>query len=540
MISPALPLPKRHSWFATACRHLPGHDTSLHWAYWFGQVDSRPLSLFRICFGALLLKTALYALPMAQLFYSDEGIVPRAQFWGDPAQVGLGGFSVLNYVATPWLAMLFFGLWAMVSLAFLVGYRTRLMAVLIYLCKLSLLNRNPFPLSGADHVMTALSFWMIFLPLNQHYAVDAWLARRQQGIAAQALVYHPTYAFPVRVIQIQVALIYLFTSFMKWQGLIWRSGDALYYTFQQNGYLLPTGIWLGAHSPLWVLRGLAWSTLLIEAGFAILVFLPVGQPWAKACGLLLTASVHLGIALTMAIPDFSLVMWISYLLFFEPDWVLWLERQVRRWLRLPPRPPMTPTFPSARQPMLPKLNQSAHRRALAGRILLTGGLTLILITTIWGGLDEGSGLRRRLAPPLPPLLKAIDHQLQLASAWPMFVYPIIPRAGWFEVTGQWVNGATGLLYSSADPATGQMYHLWGPSARLRLLEQHLLGALPTPILQAWGQYYCRLSNNNPTLPPTQRLLSLEIHLRYRWSHAPGARPNPYDDDLLWRQQCLTR
>lgn len=541
MVSPALPLPKQQSWFATACRLLPAGYHSLHWAYWFGQVDSRPLSLFRLCFGALLLKNALYALPLARLFYSDEGIVPRAQFWDDPAQVGLGRFSVLNYVATPWLAMLCFGLWAAISLALLLGYRTRTMAVLIYLCKLSLLNRNPFPLSGADHVMTALSFWMIFLPLNHHYAVDGWLARRRQRVAGGQTAPLPTttYAFPVRVIQLQVALIYLFTTFMKWQGLIWRSGDALYYTFQQNGYLLPTGIWVGAHSPLWLLRGLAWSTLLIEAGFTLLVFLPVRQPWAKACGLLLTASVHLGIALTMAIPDFSLVMWISYLLFFEPVWVIWLERQVRRVLRLPPLL-ATPAFTPATQPAPPLLEPGARIRSLAGRGLLTAGLTLVLMATIWGGLEEGGGLRTRLAPPLPPFLKAIDHQLQLASAWPMFVYPIIPRTGWLQVDGQWADGATGILYSSADPATGQMYHLWGPSARLRLLEQHLLGALPSPILRAWGQYYCRLYNADSPQPPAHRLATLEIHLHYRWSHRPGAPAKPYDDDLLWRQQCLGR
>jgi hypothetical protein len=134
------------------------------------------------------------------------------------------------------------------------------------------------------------------------------------------------------MIQLQVALIYIFTSYMKWQGAFWREGDALYYTFQQNGYLLPAGIWLGEHGPMWLLRLLTWSTLLIEAGFPFLVFFPLLQPWARACGLLLTAAMHLGIALTMSIPDFSVVMWISYILFFEPRWVIGLERQFRRLL----------------------------------------------------------------------------------------------------------------------------------------------------------------------------------------------------------------
>ena len=69
-------------------------------------------------------------------------------------------------------------------------------------------------------------------------------------------------------------------------------------------------------------------------GFTVFVFLPVLQPWARASGLLLTAALHLGIALTMSIPDFSVVMWISYILFFEPSWVLWLERHLRRLFQL--------------------------------------------------------------------------------------------------------------------------------------------------------------------------------------------------------------
>jgi hypothetical protein len=48
--------------------------------------------------------------------------------------------------------------WKAVCLALLLGYQTRLMVVLNYLCKLSILHRNPFPLSSADHVITVLSF----------------------------------------------------------------------------------------------------------------------------------------------------------------------------------------------------------------------------------------------------------------------------------------------------------------------------------------------------------------------------------------------
>ena len=294
--------------------------TILQWDYWFGEVDSLPVVLFRICFGALLCKNALYLLPLGQLFFSDDGITPRAQAWQDPAQCALGQFSVFNYVAGGWLAGIIFGVWAAIALALLVGYHARTMAILNFLLWLSLLHRNPFILHGPDHVMLVLSFWLIFLPLDRRRA----------------------YAFPLRVVQIQIALIYLFTGYYKWQGAYWRQGDALFYVLQQNSFLAPTGAWFAAAAPLWLLHLLTWSTLLIELGFVLLVFAPVLQPWAKAAGLALAALLHLGIALTMAIPDFSLVMVIGYLFFLEPSWVAWPANRVRRLLRFAPLPLVQP------------------------------------------------------------------------------------------------------------------------------------------------------------------------------------------------------
>jgi hypothetical protein len=122
----------------------------------------------------------------------------------------------------------------------------------------------------------------------------------------------------------------------------------------------------------------------------------------------------------------------------------------------------------------------------------------------------------------------------------MFVYGAIPRSGWVVIHGQFEHGVPALLYTSADPLTGQMYRQWGPGARLRLFEQHLSTAFPNTILQAWGSYYCRLYNVEQGRPLGQRLATLEIHLRYRLSYRPGTPPNPVEDDLLWRHQCLTQ
>src|SRR5436190_207220 len=102
-------------------------NNPLRRAYWFGQVDTRPLSLFRILFAAIALKSALYFIPLAQRLYSDSGVIPRATLLAELARPDR--FSLMDALSAPWIAVLFFVAWAAVALGLLVGYRTRLMTV---------------------------------------------------------------------------------------------------------------------------------------------------------------------------------------------------------------------------------------------------------------------------------------------------------------------------------------------------------------------------------------------------------------------------
>jgi hypothetical protein len=304
--------------------------------WWFGQVDSRPISAFRIVLALLLLKDALYDLTLTRDFLSDSGIVPRSVFTN-----GLGRsarFSLMDALPYPWMATAFILLWIAVLLMLLVGYRTRLMSILNVVMILSIHERNLFILNGADTVFRVLSIWCIFLPLGQYYSVDALRARLARYRLSRALAdLRPTdsprtgWAFPLRIAQFQIAIIYVFTGVFKIiQPGAWRTGLALYYAFQLKSLTLPTGDWLGANAPLWMLGVMNYQTLFTELGFALFVFSPFFQPFLRKAGLALGAILHFGIAVTMAISNFSMAMWASYLLFFEPGWIEWLDARLRR------------------------------------------------------------------------------------------------------------------------------------------------------------------------------------------------------------------
>ena len=287
-------------------------QVSLSQHFWLGQVNSRPLSLFRIGFALVLLRDALLHLPIATVFYSDQGVVPRSALAPLLDGVYPWRLSLMAGLGEPWQATLFFSLWAGVALCLLLGVGTRFAAAINYLFVLSIYWRNPFITSGADDILRVLSFWIIFIPLNHHLSLDN-LYRQRRGLTTP----HTTLALPVRLAQLQIALIYLMAGLFKLLGDQWTEGTAMFFVLQLDSLLLPSGQWLAEHAPDGLLHLLTYGVVLLELAFPVLVFIPFPQPLLRRVALALVFAMHLGIALVMRKPllDFWLVLGVSYLLF---------------------------------------------------------------------------------------------------------------------------------------------------------------------------------------------------------------------------------
>ena len=130
---------------------------ALTYDFWFGQVNSRPLSLFRVGIALVILRDALLHIPIAAAFYSDSGLTPRAAVETLLTDYPLR-FSLLAGIGAPWLATLFFLGWATAAVCLLVGYKTRFAAAINFICVLSVYWRNPFITSGADDILRIVSF----------------------------------------------------------------------------------------------------------------------------------------------------------------------------------------------------------------------------------------------------------------------------------------------------------------------------------------------------------------------------------------------
>ena len=308
-------------------------ENILHPRYWFGEIDTRWVAIFRILLGLLILKDALYHLPLAGIFYSDQGIVPRWELFN--GLVRDRRFSLMDALGQPWMVVLFFCIWIIVLIFLIVGYRVRLMTVLNFIIILSVHERNAYVLTSADTLMRVMSFWLIFAPIGQYYSVDVirrrWKAYRSTG-DTEKLRPSPeprtAFALPVRLIQLQLVILYISTAYLKAIGSIWQDGEVMHYIVQIDTFIMPAGVWMRSWSPE-LLKMASYFSLYAEVAIPILLLLPLMWRWSRLGAFILAIFLHGGIAVTMSIQDFSILMLICYTPFFAPEWLVWLENRVK-------------------------------------------------------------------------------------------------------------------------------------------------------------------------------------------------------------------
>jgi hypothetical protein len=387
---------------------------------------------------------------------------------------------------------------------------------------LSIHERNGFILTGADTAIRVFSFWLMFAPIAQYYALDA-LRRREPP--------SPAFALPARILQLQLVIIYFVTFYLKLLEPIWLEGKALFYVLQLDSILLPPGALL-RQTPHWLQVGLTHYTLVAEIAIPLLLLFPLRR-WFVGLAFALAVMLHGGIGLALAIPDFSLVMLIAFFAHFPPQWFDRLDKQLQH-LRSHPRLQCLLEWSIKRTPP-PPTAPKWHRKALS---LL---LIPLMILVLWWNVVEVSRYADdygyRALPPMPMVLEDIVWYSGLWQWWDLFAPLPIQYDGYIVIPGQFENGITYDLRTH-EPAPGQeLFSRFGPIMRFEKLEENVVRYEDAPLLRAWGNYYCRVYNDERPAIRGTRLATLEIQFIYRNSHTPGEEANPYQMDLLWQHWC---
>jgi hypothetical protein len=281
--------------------------------WFFARGDASAAAAMRIAFAGCYLFMLWDLFPVRNLLLAHSGYFGTI----DTHYVERGIFDLL-YQADSTLGIgIWFGVAVLSALLAFLGLLTRVAVPVSMLCLVLLHRRNPYMLFGADMVLFDIGLWLMFLRCDRVWSVDEWL-RRRRGRAASRVI--PLW--PLRVIQIQVALIYFRTAMAKLATEPWQDGSAVYYALHALG----NDVFPQVMEHKLLLTLLTYATLAVEFSFPVLVF------WRPTRWLAILSAmlVHVGIDLLMAIRLFGPVMYAGLAAFVLPEEWSKIERMVRR------------------------------------------------------------------------------------------------------------------------------------------------------------------------------------------------------------------
>jgi hypothetical protein len=261
------------------------------WA--FDPVDTAPMAALRIACGLLTVGWTLSLLPDAQAFLSDRGLT------AGPVS-GTAGWWTVD-VGSPYGAC---ALLLAAAVALTVGWHTRVMAWLVFLGLLVLQRRDVYVLNSGDLLLRELAFYVALMPAGETWSLDA--RRRGQG--------EPRAPWGLRLLQLQLSCVYLFSVVAKLHGSTWQSGTAVGRAVQlEDLQRLVVPQW--AATSVTVSALLTYGTLLVE-GFLVFGLWRARTRWyAMAAGV----AIHLGIEATLLIGWISLTINCCYLAFVPAE-----------------------------------------------------------------------------------------------------------------------------------------------------------------------------------------------------------------------------
>lgn len=277
--------------------------------FWFEPEPVTTIALVRLAFGLLVFVWALSLVPDVEAFFGAGGVRPQAP------PFSATNWGVLALESRAWLAWLLLSVLAVASLSLAAGYHARLSAIVVLVGVLSFEQRNGFVFNAGDSLIRVMAFYLVLAPSGPSLSLPA-LARA----APSDLPKRPRW--PLRLLQLQLSVIYLSSVWEKLRGDAWRDGSAVADVLRISdlSQLHPPS-WLASSETL--TTALTYGTLGLELAIAILVWNRRLRPWVLLAGALM----HIAFALTLAVGFFSAAILVLYLAFVPPE----RAAQVLRW-----------------------------------------------------------------------------------------------------------------------------------------------------------------------------------------------------------------
>jgi hypothetical protein len=335
----------------------------------------------------------------------------------------------------------------------------------------------------------------------------------------------------VRILELQVAWIYLATGLEKMTGTLWPSGIATYYSLQLEHTFGRTWAKPIAEN-LALAHVMSWGTLAFELAFLPLAMLP--SRVTRLIAVAMAASLHLGILVLMNVGNFPVIMLSTLVLFLPAQWVDEFVTDISSRFRARLRPRVvaladgvahTAVDALPRPVVLPSEMREFNRKVGGGALVAVAALAFL--TAVPSSLEV-----------VRPQGQAMDvlRFFALDQRWDMFAPEPARADGWLRIPAVLTDGSTldlvtnGPADDSAERYSDPLYSRWVK------INERIASAGYSDYRLEYARSICRLHNLHLG-PDDVPISTFEIHYVERLIRPPGEGPPTFRDIMLWTHRC---
>lgn len=299
-------------------------------------------ALYGLSAARILVGTALLGILVAN-FTVRNSLWGPASTWIEPFRAD-DTFGPLHLLfagdSNLWFTLRYLLLMA-IAVAFIIGWRTRPMTALLMIGMAALTERNGLVGDQGDNIARIGLIFMLLMNASAHWSLDARRRRiaLERGVQRGSVLKRLWWGLPVfpkaltnpihnaalMALALQIFILYTASALYKVQGGLWQNGTALYYPLALHEYTVFA----------WINQLLTSNAVMVTAAtyFAVFVqlFFAVGllHPITRRVALLGVIAMHIGIAVLMGLPWFSLSMIAFDAIFVSAATFKAVERLVR-------------------------------------------------------------------------------------------------------------------------------------------------------------------------------------------------------------------
>jgi hypothetical protein len=277
--------------------------------FWFTPTDPSVLCAIRVVTGLLLLWTHLvWSLGLAD-FLGPDGWLPADLYDARNYLAERKTSSVFEYLGSGWLLWVVHVVNLVVFFLMTIGLWSRVAAVWSFIAAVEYATRvTTGAFFGLDKINCLLAMYVMLGPCGARYSVDALRRGGEVGTSVMA-------NFALRLLQVHLCVVYLFSGLGKLQGDSWWYGMATWFSVANPEYRSIDLTWMANHLRLG--EFLTHGTVFFELFYAALIWPRLTRPWM----LLGAIGVHGFIGLAMGMPEFALAMLTANAAFLSPGFV---------------------------------------------------------------------------------------------------------------------------------------------------------------------------------------------------------------------------